>query len=74
MSHRCKIFISVPKTIVIAILIASSVVSLMGYDENDDENSLIENKFGRKVRRLMRTGTTTESDAENMVGENSNMF
>ena len=72
MGHRYKLFISVPKTIVVAILIANSVTSLMGYEEKSDESSLMENKYGRKVRRIMRptTTTTTEASAETMVGEN----
>ena len=69
MTPRCSLFISSPKTIVIGILIATLVHSLVNSEETDDDKgSLIESKFGRKLRRLMRT--TTEANLESMVGKN----
>ena len=69
MGCNYKILISVPKAIVIVILIVKSIHCLTGLEEQDEDSNVAENQFGRKVRRIMRTTTTTEADPKSMVSE-----
>ena len=69
MGCNYKIIISVPKVIVLAILIVKSIHCLTGLEEQDEDGNVAENQFGRKVRRIMRTTTATEANPKSMVSE-----
>ena len=55
---------SVPKAILLTIVLINLVPTLLGSEDNDD---LVENRYGRKLRRVNRISSLTKETSNNAV-------
>ena len=58
-------YVSVLKAILITILLVNSFLGILGAEDKD--GNLSENRYGRKLRRIMRTSSNAESSVEDIV-------
>ena len=61
----CRQYVLVLKAVLITILVANSFLSALSAEDKD--GNLSENRYGRKLRRIMRNSSNSESSLEDSV-------